>query len=80
MRFVSDDMSLAFSKQQTRRSAMVDELEQFQQDLLESVRQMNAGEAARVTQMPLSAAEEQSVEASSTLHWETALPLTPPVQ
>jgi hypothetical protein len=39
---------------------------------------MKAGEAARITQMPLSAAEEQSVEA--TLHWETALPLTPPVQ
>ncbi len=59
---------------------MVDELEQFQQDLLESVRQMKAGEAVRVTRMPLSAAAEQSVEASSTLHWETALPLTPPVQ
>jgi hypothetical protein len=59
---------------------MVDELEQFQQDLLESVRQMKAGEAARVTQMLPSAAEKQSVEASSTLDWETALPLTPPVQ
>ena len=59
---------------------MVDELEQFQQDLLESVRQMKAGEAARVTPMPFSAAEKPSVEASSTLHWETALPLTPPVQ
>ena len=46
---------------------MVDELEQFQQDLLESVRQMKADEAARVTQMLLSAAEEPSVEASSTL-------------
>ncbi|RON83112.1 hypothetical protein [Pseudomonas fluorescens] len=46
---------------------MVDELEQFQQDLLESVRQMKAGEAERVMQMLLSAAEEQSVEASSTL-------------
>jgi hypothetical protein len=56
-----------FPSNKTRTSAMVDELEQFQQDLLESVRQMKAGEAARVTQMPLSAAEEQSVEASSTL-------------
>ena len=46
---------------------MVDELEQFQQDLLESIRQMKAGDAARVTQMRLSAAEEQSVEASSAL-------------
>ncbi|PNG45097.1 hypothetical protein A1354_04455 [Pseudomonas asplenii] len=46
---------------------MVDELEQFQQDLLESVRQMKAGEAARVTQMLPSAVEKQSVEASSTL-------------
>jgi hypothetical protein len=46
---------------------MVDELEQFQQDLLESVRQMKACEAARVTQILLSASEEQSVEASSTL-------------
>ncbi|MCM8744214.1 helix-turn-helix domain-containing protein [Pseudomonas koreensis] len=37
---------------------MVDELQQFQQDLLESVRQMKAGKAARVTQVPLSAAAE----------------------
>lgn len=37
---------------------MVDELEQFQQDLLESVRQMKAGKAARVTQVPLSAAAD----------------------
>lgn len=37
---------------------MVDELEQFQQDLLESVRQMKSGKAARVTQLPLSAAAE----------------------
>ncbi|RON93606.1 helix-turn-helix domain-containing protein [Pseudomonas fluorescens] len=37
---------------------MVDELEQFRQDLLESVRQMKAGKAARVTQVPLSAAAE----------------------
>ena len=49
---------------------MVDELEQFQQYLLESVRQMKAGEAARVTQMLLSTAEEQSVQASSTLGLE----------
>ncbi|MBY8933655.1 hypothetical protein [Pseudomonas fluorescens] len=46
---------------------MVDELQVFQQDLLESVRQMKAGEAARVTQMLPSAVEKQSVEASSTL-------------
>lgn len=59
---------------------MVDELEQFQQDLLESVRQMKAGEAARVTHMLLSSAEEQSVEAASTLGLETGLPLAPPVQ
>jgi putative transcriptional regulator len=37
---------------------MVDELEQFQQDLLESVRQMKAGKASRVKQVPLSAAAE----------------------
>lgn len=59
---------------------MFDEMEQFQQDLLESVRQMKAGEAARVTQMLLSAAEEQSVEASALLGWTAGLPLTPPVQ
>jgi hypothetical protein len=41
---------------------MVDELEQFQQDLLESVPQTKAGKAARVTQMLLSTAEEQSVD------------------
>ena len=46
---------------------MVDELQVFQQDLLESVRQMKAGEAARVTQMLPSAVEKRSVEASSTL-------------
>ena len=34
------------------------ELEQLQQDLLESVRQMNTAKAARVTQVPLSAAAE----------------------
>ncbi|VVN19391.1 hypothetical protein PS619_04243 [Pseudomonas fluorescens] len=44
---------------------MFDELEQFQQDLLESVRQMKAGEAARVTHVPFSAAEEPRVEAPS---------------
>lgn len=37
---------------------MVNELEQFQQDLLDSVRQMKAGKAARVTEMPLSVAAE----------------------
>lgn len=38
--------------------AVVNELEQFQQDLLDSVRQMKAGKAARVTEVPLSAAVE----------------------
>ncbi|AXJ08016.1 transcriptional regulator [Pseudomonas fluorescens] len=33
-------------------------MEQFQQDLLDSVRQMKAGKAARVTEVPLSAAAE----------------------
>lgn len=37
---------------------MVNELEQFQQDLLDSVRQMKAGKAARVTEMRLSVAAE----------------------
>ncbi|MBH3406704.1 helix-turn-helix domain-containing protein [Pseudomonas glycinae] len=37
---------------------MVNELEQFQQDMLDSVRQMKAGKAARVTEGPLSAAAE----------------------
>ncbi|UQS18250.1 DNA-binding transcriptional regulator [Pseudomonas sp. HS6] len=37
---------------------MVNELEQFQQDLLDSVRQMKAGKAARVTEVPLSAVDE----------------------
>ena len=37
---------------------MVNELEQFQQDLLDSVRQMKAGKAARVTEVRLSAAAE----------------------
>lgn len=59
---------------------MVEELEQFQQGSLESVRQMKASEVARVTPMRFFAAEDPSVEASSTLHWEAALPLTPPVQ
>ncbi len=34
------------------------EMEQFQNDLLESVRQMKAGQAARVTQVKLSMAAE----------------------
>ncbi|SIR63690.1 putative transcriptional regulator [Pseudomonas sp. B10] len=37
---------------------MVDELEQFRQDLLESVSQMKAGKAARLRQVPLSMAAE----------------------
>ncbi|WP_426618645.1 hypothetical protein ACP3TY_24020 [Pseudomonas rustica] len=56
---------------------MVDELEQFQQDLLESVRQMKAGEAARVTLMPFSVAEEQSVEASSDIGSESLISIEP---
>ena len=38
---------------------MADELERFQTDLLESVRQMKAGKAVRVTRVPLSAATEE---------------------
>ena len=34
------------------------EMEQFQNDLLESVRQMKAGKAARVTDVPLTTAAE----------------------
>lgn len=37
---------------------MDDEIEQFQKDLLASVRQMQAGKAARTTQVKLSAAAE----------------------
>jgi hypothetical protein len=37
---------------------MINELEQFQQDLLDSVHQMKAGKTARVTEVPLSAAAE----------------------
>lgn len=37
---------------------MANELEQFQQDLLDSVRQMKERKAARVTHVPLSAAAE----------------------
>ena len=42
---------------------MADELERFQTDLLESVRHMKAGKAARVTQVPLSAATEEQRKA-----------------
>lgn len=35
---------------------MDDEMETFQKDLLASVRQMNAGKAARITEVKLSAA------------------------
>jgi len=45
---------------------MLNELEQFQQNLLESVRQMKAGKAARVTGVPLSAPAE--AVASPTSH------------
>jgi hypothetical protein len=55
---------------------MVDELEQFQQDLLESVRQMKAGEAARVSQMQLSTAEEPS-EGSSDIGLGSLLSIEP---
>ena len=44
MCFVGYDLSLTFFlSNKTRRSAMVVELEQFQQDLGKSVRQMKAG-------------------------------------
>jgi hypothetical protein len=56
---------------------MVDELDQFQQDLLESVRQMKAGEAARVSQMPLSTAEEPSVEGSSDIGFGSLFSIEP---
>jgi putative transcriptional regulator len=39
------------------------EMEQFQNDLLESVRQMKAGKAARVTNVELSAAAEARAQA-----------------
>jgi putative transcriptional regulator len=45
---------------------MLNELEQFQKDLLDSVRQMKAGQAARVTEVPRSAPAE--TRASLTSH------------
>lgn len=59
---------------------MVDEVEQFQQDLLEAVRQMKAGEIARLSQRPLSAAEDKASKDQAILDWEALFPLSPPVQ
>lgn len=42
---------------------MDNELERYQQDSLDSVRQMKAGKAARVTEVPLSAAAEARAKA-----------------
>lgn len=41
---------------------MDDEMETFQKDLLASVRQMNAGKAARTTEVKLSAAAEARIK------------------
>lgn len=54
---------------------MVDELEQFQQDLLESVRQMKAGEAARATHVPLSRAEDRVSKNQGLMSWEVECPI-----
>jgi len=59
---------------------MVDELEQFQQDLLESVRQMKAGEAARVTPSRSLRRRNQASRHQALLDWETGLPLSQAVQ
>ncbi|RMQ40617.1 hypothetical protein ALQ04_05125 [Pseudomonas cichorii] len=46
------------------------EMEQFQKDLLVSVRQMKAGKAARSTQVKLSsAAEARAKKAASAASW-----------
>ena len=42
---------------------MANELERFQTDVMESVRQMMAGKASRVTLLPLSAATEEQRKA-----------------
>lgn len=57
---------------------MVDELEQFQQDLLESVRQMKAGEGARATHVPLSTAEDRVLRNQRLMNLESNFPFTPP--
>lgn len=57
---------------------MVDELEQFQQDLLESARQMKAGEAARATHVPVSTAEDRVSTNQGFMSWEVESPLHPP--
>ena len=47
---------------------MPSEMQQFQNDLLESVRQMRAGNAARVTQVKLSAAAEARAHCGLSQH------------
>lgn len=53
---------------------MVDELEQFQQDLLESARQMKAGEAARATHVPVSR-EDRVSKSQGLMSWEVECPI-----
>ncbi|EUB84388.1 hypothetical protein PMI25_001575 [Pseudomonas sp. GM30] len=48
----STSLFVAGLKQPNENSLMLNELEQFRKDLLESVRQMKAGKAARVTEVP----------------------------
>ncbi len=52
---------------------MPSEMQQFQNDLLESVRQMRAGNAARVTQVKLSAAAEARAHCGLSQHDFAAL-------
>lgn len=54
---------------------MVDELKQFQQDLLESVRQMKAGEAARATSVLLSTAENRVLRNQGVMNREVECPI-----
>lgn len=52
---------------------MPSEMEQFQHDLLESVRQMKRGEAARVTEVPLSDAAQARAKIGLSQHEFAAL-------
>lgn len=56
---------------------MVDELEQFKQDLLESVRQMKAGEAALATHVALSRADDRVSKNQGLMNRDVEGPLTP---
>ena len=47
---------------------MVNELEQFQEDLLDSIRQMRAGKAARVAEVLLSGAAEARAKVGVSQH------------